>query len=225
MQIKRKKISLAYASKGVISFKNDSLLHLMIVIYTAAFVVLALRPVNQFEWWFENIATFIVVASLVGIYRKKRLTNLSYACILILLVLHAVGAHYTYSLCPIGEWMKVFFKFKRNNFDRLVSFTFGLLSSLPMMEIIYQKLRIRYIQACMLSSVCILALFALYELARMYSLIILSSQQATIFLGLQGDLWDCQNDMALGLLGSVITMGGCILFRLYKKHKIHIVKN
>ncbi len=224
MSTKKKKISLVYASKGVISFKNDIPLHLMIVIYIAAFIFLAIRPVNQFEWWFENLASIIVVALLAGTYRKNRLTNLSYASILILLVLHTLGAHYTYSICPIGDWMKVFFGFKRNNFDRLVSFTFGLLSSLPMMEIIYRKFRLRYIQACMLSSVFILALFAFYELARMYSLMVLSSQQATIFLGLQGDVWDCQNDMALGLLGSVITMGGCILYRLSKKHKIHIVK-
>jgi putative membrane protein len=221
----KKKISLVYASKHITSFKNDSPLHLMIVIYMAVFIILAVRPVERFEWWFENLISFIVVITLAGLYRKNRLTNSSYVCILILLVLHAVGAHYTYSFCPIGDWMKAFFGFKRNNFDRLVSLAFGLLSSLPMMETLYHRLRLRYIQTCLLSSVFILALFTLYELAQMYSLMILSQEQVTIFLGLQGDLWDTQNDMTLGLVGSVITMSICILHRLTKKHKIHIVKN
>jgi len=225
MFIKKTRISLVYASKCAVSFKKNRPLHLMLVIYMVIFIILSFKPVDWFEWWFENLASIIIVALLAGLYRKYRLTNFSYVCILILLVLHAMGAHYTYSFCPIGNWLKGFLGLKRNNFDRLVSFAFGLLVSFPVMELLYHKLRLRYIQACLLSSVIILSIFALFKLYEMYSSMILSPKQGTVFLAIQGDIWDSQHDMAMGLLGSLATMGRCIFIRLIKNHKIHIIKN
>ncbi|MHB8062079.1 MAG: DUF2238 domain-containing protein [Ruminiclostridium sp.] len=225
MFIKKSKISLVYASKYDVSFKKNRQLHLMIVIYIVVFIILSLKPVDRYEWWFENLASLLVVASLAGLYKKYRLTNYSYTCILILLILHTMGAHYTYSFCPIGNWLKGYLGLRRNNFDRLVSFTFGLLITSPVMELLYHKLRLRYFQACVLSSVIILSIFALFELYEMYSSMLLSPEQASVFLGSQGDIWDSQNDMVMGLLGTLVNMGGCIFFRLKKNHKIYIIKN
>jgi len=225
MFIKNKKFSLVYASKYNIAFKKDRQLHLMIVIYIVIFFILSLNPVDWFEWWFENIAAVLVVIALAGSYRKHRLTNFSYACILILLILNSIGAHYTYSFCPIGNWLKGYLGLKRNNFDRLVSFIFGLLISLPVIEILYHRLRLKYTQACILSSLIILSICVLFELYEMYSSMILSPERAAVFLGMQGDIWDSQNDMVMELLGSLTTMGSCMFFRLKKRHKIYIVKN
>jgi putative membrane protein len=225
MSIKKTKISLVYASKYDVSFKKDRPLHLMIIIYIVIFVILSLEPVDLFEWWGENLASMLAVALLARLYKKYKLTNSSYACILILLILHSIGAHYTYSFCPIGDWLKGYLGLKRNNFDRLVSFTFGLLISFPVMELLYRKLRIRYIQACVLSSVIVLSICALYELYEMYFSMILSPEQSVIFLGGQGDIWDSQNDMVMVLLGTLITMGGYIFLRLKKNHMIHIIKS
>lgn len=224
MYNKKRKISLVYTSKYARSFKKDRALHLMITIYIVIFIILSIKPVNLFDWWFENIITAIVVLLLAGLYKKSRLTNSSYACILVLLILHAIGAHYSYSFCPIGNWLKSLFGFKRNNYDRLVSFAFGLFITLPVIEILYHRLRLRYIQACILSSTVILSICALYEMVQIYSSEILSSQQAVLFLGAQGEVWDTQNDMTICLVGSLITMFCCILHKLNKNHKIHMVK-
>ncbi len=224
MFIKKRKITLVYASKYSIAFKKNGRLHLIIIIYIAIIAVLSIKPVDRFQWWLENSVSFIVVLLLVGLYKKYRLTNSSYICILILLVLHAIGAHYTYSICPIGAWMKLYLGFKRNNFDRLVSLVFGLLMALPVMEVLYHRFRLRYIQACVLSSSIILSICAIYELIQMLYVVFLSAEQAAVLLGIQGDLWDSQKDMAFGLLGSVITMGGRIVFKLNNNNKIHIVK-
>ncbi|HEY5584177.1 MAG TPA: DUF2238 domain-containing protein [Ruminiclostridium sp.] len=224
MSIKKRKYSLVYASKYAVSFKKNRPLHLMIAIYIIFLVILSVEPFNGFEWWYGNLAAVIVVTVLAVSYRRGRLTNSSYACILLLLILHTVGAHYTYLFCPIGDWMKGICGFKRNNYDRLVSFAFGLIISIPVIEVLYHRLRLRYIQACVLSAIIILSICSFYELVEMYSSMILSSQQAVVFLGRQGDMWDSQNDMGMGLLGSLITMGGCIFFKLKKNHKIHMVK-
>jgi putative membrane protein len=39
-------------------------------------------------------------------YRRFRWSDSSYVQATLLLILHAIGAHYTYSVAPIGEWMR-----------------------------------------------------------------------------------------------------------------------
>ncbi len=225
MNIKRKKISLVYASNYDTTFKRNKLLHLIIAIYVATFIALSIKPVDRFEWWFESIVPLVVVLSLTALYRKAKLTNFSYICIFVLLILHTVGSHYTYSLCPVGIWMKNITKFERNNYDRLVSFAFGLLFYFPVIEVLYNKLKYKYYQACVLACIIMLSISAINEMVQVYSSIALSKHQADIFLGFQGDIFDCQNDMAMLLLGSVIAMGVCVLSRYTKSKRIHIVKD
>lgn len=225
MNIKKKKISLVYASNYDITFKKNKLLHLIIAIYIITFIVLSIKPVDRFEWWLESIISILTVLLLTVLYRKVILTNFSYICIFILLILHTVGSHYTYSLCPVGIWMKNLLKLDRNGYDRLVSFSFGLLFYFPVIEMLYNKLRYKYYQACVLACIIMLSISAINEMVQVYSSIALSKHQADIFLGFQGDIFDCQNDMAMLLLGSVIAMVGCFLSRYIKSKRIHIVKN
>ncbi|HEY4652835.1 MAG TPA: DUF2238 domain-containing protein, partial [Pontibacter sp.] len=39
------------------------------------------------------------------------------------------------------------------------------------------------------------------------------TEQAMVFLGMQGDIWDAQKDIALGFAGSIVAMGVAFLFR------------
>jgi len=225
MPAKNNKLSLVYKPKYSEAFRRNRPLHLMIILFIAVFIILSLKPVDRFEWWFENITSLITVILLTVTYNKNRLTGLSYACVLICLILHALGAHFTYLNCPIGNWMKVLFGFRRNNYDRLVGFSFGLLVSFPVMESLYQRLWLRYIHACILSGVIILSVCAMFQLYEMYCSMLLTPKHAFIFLGIQSDIWDAQNDIAAGFIGSVVSMGGCIMFRVKKNHNIHIVRN
>ncbi len=223
MSVKKRKYSLIFTSRHTLPFRKDRPLQFMIAIYAAVFIVLSLRPVDVFEWWYENIASAVLIAISVILYRKGRLTNLSYACILVLLILHSVGAHYTYSLCPVGEWMKVLFGFDRNNYDRFVGFAFGLLISTPVLEVLYRRLRLRYIEACIIAVTVIMAICALNSIFEMCTGFLFGSRQAQVFTGAQGDIWDSQKGITAGLLGSVLNMGTCIFMKLKKNRRIHMV--
>lgn len=225
MNIKRKKISLVYVSNYDSTFKNNRLLHLIIAIYITTFIILSIKPADRFEWWLESIAPLLTVLLLTVLYKKAKLTNSSYICIFILLILHTVGSHYTYSLCPIGIYIKDLLRLGRNGYDRLISFSVGLLFYFPVIEVLYNKLRYKYYQACGLACIIMLSISAINEMVQVYSSVALSKRQADIFLGFQGDMFDCQNDMAMVLLGSVIAMAGCVLSRYIKSKRIHIVKN
>ncbi|WP_024833039.1 DUF2238 domain-containing protein [Ruminiclostridium josui] len=219
-----KKISLLDTRKNRIPFRKNHVLHAMIAVYVIVFVILSIKPVDNFVWWYESIIPIIVLTALVFLYTKNRLTNTAYFCVLVVLVLHAVGAHYTYAACPIGAWVSRFFGMQRNHFDRMVSFVFGLLISIPVLESIYYRLRIRYIGSCMLSVIIILAAASMYEIFQMFSAMFLSDGRIEVFLGYQGDLWDSQKDMMLAVLGSLISMSTCIILRINKNHKIYMVK-
>ncbi len=219
-----KKFSLLDTRKTQIPFRKNHVLHGMMSAYFLVFIILSIKPVDTFEWWYESIIPIIIIVMLGFLYTKNRLTNTAYFCILTVLILHAVGAHYTYAACPIGAWISRLLGMHRNHFDRVVNFVFGLLISIPVLESIYYRLRIRYIGACMLSVVIILAAAAFYEIFQLFSIMILSDIRIEAFLGFQGDLWDCQKDMALAILGAFISMSTCIILRINKNHKIYMVK-
>ncbi len=63
-----------------------------------------LDPVFQKDWLLENVLVFIAVPILVVTARRLRFSNFAYTCLFVFFSLHAVGAHYTYSLVPYDEW-------------------------------------------------------------------------------------------------------------------------
>ena len=224
MAMKRKRYSLIYASKQAIPFKKDRTLQFMLVIYLVVFVILAFNPTDYFQWWYLNLPSAAIIGILFVFNRKMRLSNLSFAAVLLFMLLCTVGAHYTYALCPVGEWMKGTFGFTRNNYDRVVSLAFGLLLSTPVMEIMFHRFRLRYIEACLVTVFVILAFFALSSLFEMLSAVISSSQRQIILNGTQGDIWDMQKDTAMGFLGACLNMGNCIFLKIKRNQRIHMVK-
>jgi putative membrane protein len=80
---------------------------------------------------------------LVATHRALPLSRVSYTLIFSFLCLHAVGAHYTYSLVPYDAWFETLTShtpasvrgWERNHFDRLVHFSYGLLLSYPAREV------------------------------------------------------------------------------------------
>ncbi len=75
----------------------------------------------------------LAVALLVFTYKSFPLSRVSYTCIFVFMMLHALGAHYTYAKVPYQEWFPCFAG-GRNHFDRLVHFLYGLLLAYPIRE-------------------------------------------------------------------------------------------
>lgn len=172
----------------------------------AAFAVAAFRPDTVFDWALENALVFCFVLALVWSYRKLPLSDLSYLCIFVYLAFHEWGAHYKYSDVPLGEWMKPWLHTQRNDFDRLAHFSYGLLCSYPLQEVFIRSARIRGNWRYYLPIEAILACSAVYEMMEAGMASILSPQRGEEFVGMQGDIWDSQEDMLMAGLGSVIAM-------------------
>lgn len=171
-----------------------------------AFLIAAYHPDTIFDWALENALVCCFVLALIFTYRKLPLSDLSYLLIFGYLCLHEWGAHYKYSDVPLGEWMKVWLHTHRNHYDRVVHFAFGLLLSYPMQEAFIRSARVGGGWRYYLPIEATLACSAVYEIMEAGMASILSPQRGEEFVGMQGDIWDSQEDMVMAGLGSVIAM-------------------
>ena len=185
-----------------------------LVVYAAVWVWMAIDPVYPDDWLLENVLAVLGVAFFVLTYKAFPLSNLSYIPLTIFMVLHAVGAHYTYAETPIGDWMAPFFGWERNNFDRVVHFLFGLLLAYPMRELYYRIIGTKGVWGIVLPLDVMISLSGIYELVEWGATIVVAPEAGVAFLGAQGDPWDAQKDMALASLGAGITMGITFLVNL-----------
>lgn len=173
------------------------------------FVAVALafyHPDTYFDLALENGCVTAFMAAMIYSHRRFVFSDLSYLLIFFYLCLHEYGAHYKYSDVPLGEWLKPLLHTQRNHYDRIAHFAFGFLLAYPMREIAMRALKVRGRWLYYLPVECTLALSAIYEILEALMANILSPQRGEEFVGMQGDMWDSQEDMFMAGLGSVIAV-------------------
>lgn len=174
----------------------------MIVIIAVA----GYRPERVFDFFLENAAFSVLLIGLVVTYRRFALSDWSYLLIAMYLAIHEFGAHYKYSDVPLGEWMKSWLHTQRNMYDRVAHFSFGLLLSYPMQEFFMRVVGVTSRWRYMLPVEATLSFSAIYEMLEALMASILTPQRGEEFVGMQGDIWDSQEDMFMAGLGSVVAM-------------------
>lgn len=183
---------------------------LFAVIWTA----LAISPHDRADWALENALVLAFGAALLLTRRWFVFSRVSYTLIFLYLCLHAIGAHYTYSLVPYDDWWRALtggsfnalVGWERNNFDRVVHFSYGLLLAYPIREIFLRVVEVRGFWAYFLPMDVTLSTSALYELLEWGAAATVGSELGAAYLGTQGDIWDAQKDMALAAAGAVLAM-------------------
>jgi putative membrane protein len=203
-------------------FRENTLLKILVVLYAAFWIAMAISPVYRSDWLLENILVVLFVPVLVFTYRLLPLSDLSYVCITLFMMLHAVGAHYTYAEVPFGFWMKDAFNLSRNHFDRIVHFSFGLLLAYPIREVFLRVASARGFWAYYLPLDVTLAFSAVYEIIEMIVAKIVSSGAGDAYLGTQGDVWDSQMDMSSAAVGALICMSVTAILHM-TIHRKHLV--
>ena len=167
----------------------------------------AWRPFDRLTWWLEVIPVFVgFIALAIGARRGWRFSTFVLVWLGLHMVLLLVGGHYTYALTPLGEWMKDWFGFTRNHYDRIGHLFQGIVPALICRELLIRNrvfarrgwLHFTVISFCMGFSAC-------YELVE-WAAALISAEAAESFLGTQGDGWDTQMDMFLAGVGSLITL-------------------
>jgi putative membrane protein len=184
---------------------RKSYLWLLGVVYTAWWILLAIRPLDRSDWWMENLLVFIGVGLLVWTWKPFPLSRVSYTCIFIFMVLHAVGAHYTYAKVPYQEWFPMLAG-GRNQFDRLVHFSYGLLLAYPIREMFLRIGNVRGFWGYFLPLDLTMSTSMLYELLEWGTAVTVGKELGAAYLGAQGDIWDAHKDMAMASLGALISM-------------------
>ncbi|MCI0535634.1 MAG: DUF2238 domain-containing protein, partial [Verrucomicrobiales bacterium] len=116
------------------AFRNNRFLQALAGAYAIVWLVTAIGPSSRQDWFLENLLVFAAVPVLIVTYRRFQFSNTSYALVAVFLMFHAVGAHYTYSETPLGDWLRDALLLKRNHYDRIVHFAFGLLLAFPLRE-------------------------------------------------------------------------------------------
>jgi len=175
-------------------------------VYLAFWIVAAISPLDRQTWLLENVLVFALVGVLVGTHRRFVFSNLSYVLIFVFLMLHAVGAHYTYSEVPIGDWIQQRFGLSRNHYDRTIHFSFGLLLAYPLREMVLRRAHAHGVWSFALPVLVTLGLSASYEIAEWWAARVVDPQVGMAYVGAQGDSWDGQKDMCLALAGAVMAM-------------------
>jgi putative membrane protein len=117
-----------------------------------------------------------------------------------------IGAHYTYAQVDTFKFIRDFFGWQRNNYDKLGHFAQGFVPAIIAREILIRKNVINgrgWLNLFVLS-IC-LAFSALYELFE-WGVAVVTGDSAESFLGTQGYVWDTQSDMAFALLGAILSL-------------------
>ena len=199
-----------------VPFPENRVLHRLCGALSLWILYTAVRSEVTFDFWLENVLTLTFVAILASTYRRLALSDLSYALIFAFLVLHEWGAQYKYSDVPLGEWMKPALHVTRNHYDRVMHFGYGLLLTYPMQEWFARSVGVRNGFRYFLPIQFTLACSAVYEMLEAFMATILSPQRGEEFVGMQGDIWDAQQDMFVAGLGAVIAMAILAFVRLRK---------
>ncbi|SFI76755.1 DUF2238 domain-containing protein [Olleya namhaensis] len=171
------------------------------------------------NWLIENTLTVFALLFLVFTYTKYRFSNTSYVLICVFLCLHVYGSKYTYAQNLFGYWLQELFHTSRNNYDRIVHFSFGALLYYPLKECLSNRLKTSKNLALSLPILIILSASALYEILEWLVADVFFVEQGLSYLGTQGDIWDSQKDMGLAFLGVVLVAVCFYLYSILKNRK------
>jgi putative membrane protein len=173
-------------------------------------------------WVLEVFPILLGFPILFFTYKRFPLTNFLYVLIVIHFTILAVGGIYTYAEVPLGFWMKGWFNFSRNHYDRIGHFAQGFIPAILTREILIRTSPLRPGKLFFFIVVCIcLAISAFYEFIEWWTVLIKGSS-AEAFLGTQGDVWDTHWDMLFAMIGAIVAL--ITLPRIHDRYLKKIIK-
>ncbi|WP_254605156.1 DUF2238 domain-containing protein [Sphingomonas bacterium] len=161
----------------------------------------------------QHIPTVALIIAAPPLLWRFPLSDRSVAALLAFFLLHTLAGRYTYSNVPYDAWARAvlghdvssLLGLTRNDFDRVVHFSFGLLWVGPVAEVAR-----RHGGLSRRAGICIGFLFvgaasAAYETFEWLLTVVLAPGMADDYNGQQGDVWDSQKDMATAIVGALVT--------------------
>lgn len=161
------------------------------------------QPVDTAVWRVEMSSVFAVILLLVLTFRSFRFSNTAYFIVFMWLVMHTIGAHYTFENVPFGL-ISDLFGFERNHYDRVAHFVIGI-NSFMAAELALRKNWVTSKGAAAAFGILfIMAMANAWELIEWIYAEADGGDVGLAFLGSQGDIWDAQKDMLCDTLGALL---------------------
>jgi putative membrane protein len=181
--------------------------HIALLIGVAiVFVWSGINPYDRLTWWLEVFPGIAGIIILAATYRRFQFTTLVYTLIAIHICILCVGGHWTYAREPVFNWLKDYFHWSRNHYDRLGHFAQGFVPALIARELFIRLniLNRQRWQPFLIISIC-MAISVTYEFIEWWTALIARTASME-FLGTQGDVWDTQEDMFMCLIGATCAL-------------------
>lgn len=189
------------ATPTIVSLKNPAfiLFGLAMIVSGVSYIGACYKDV----WVFELILGWIAVAALLLTSGKFRFSRMVYYLVGIHFLVLAIGAHYSYAEMPLFNWLRDVFDLQRNYYDRVGHFMQGFVPAIVAREFILRRSKLG--KGKLLSALVVftmLGLSAFYELIEWWVAVFIYPEQGIAWLGMQGDIWDAQQDMFQAFLGA-----------------------
>lgn len=169
----------------------------------AALVVSAIGARNHGTWALEVIPVVLGVVVLVATHRRFPLTPLVHRALAFGALMIALGAHYSYAHVPVGEWLRDWFGFERNHYDRIGHVVQGVVAALVLREVLLRRTSLR--PGRWLFGVVTLGCLGFsggFEVIEALAAAV-TGRAGDAYLGTQGSEIDAQLDMLCALVGAV----------------------
>jgi putative membrane protein len=186
----------------------------LLAAFAVIFVALGAAPYDRGVWALENLLIAIALSLFIATRRILRFSDLSYTLLFLFFIVHEIGAHYTYARVPYAEWIarltggsvNLLRAGERNDYDRVIHFSYGLLVLLPAVELLRYAAPPRGVWQWLLPPFFILSHAALYEQIEWAATLVFGSEVGSTYLGAQGDVWDSEKDVLMAVLGSLLAL-------------------
>ncbi len=193
----------------------DKLPLLLAAVFSAVSLWSGIAPVDRAVWYAETVPIFAVFIVLVATYRRFRFSNTAYVLMSMWMLLHMVGAHYTFANVPFeagNRLLEPLLGEGRNHYDRLGHFIIGFYS-FPMAEWLLRRRLCGTVLALCFSLFFVMSVAAAYEIIEWQYAVREGGSAGIEFLGSQGDVWDAQKDMLADTLGALAALVLFVLVR------------
>ncbi|MCQ4163549.1 DUF2238 domain-containing protein [Tahibacter harae] len=184
---------------------------LLLGVFVAVWIALGIAPRYRQDWLLENVLVLIAVPLLILGHRRLRFSDATCTCLFVFLLLHEIGAHYTYSEVPLPAWLdgalqQVMLTPSRNHFDRLVHFLYGVLITPLAVELLDARAPQQGIWRWLLPWLFVVSHATLFEIVEAAAAGAFGGDLGQAYLGMQGDIWDSQKDSALAAAGAALSV-------------------
>ena len=195
------------------TFKQQPVLLLLTLIYSAVFLFAGFDPVSRTVWFAEILPALLILIGIFYIASRFKFSTTALVLMFVWLILHTIGSKYTFADVPF-DWFNHLIGSERNNFDRVAHFSIGFYAY-PIAEYLIKTKKCSAPLAMTFGLFTLMSVAAGYEIIEWWYAVIAGGEEGIAFLGSQGDIWDAQKDMLCDTAGAL----SALLLMLIQRNK------